>query len=447
MPGPNIIFIMADQLRWDCLRYAGNPDVRTPNLDMLASHGVNFSETICQQPLCVPSRTTVMTGLYPHQHGVRDNRDALPGSGATLPRLLRDRGYQTAAIGKMHFVPPRADYGFDVMRLAEQDGPGRYEDDYHAWLAEQGKEDRIDYWDQVDRNAAPRAYWASFGAMRSNLPEALHSTTWIGDQAVRFLSNAARKPFFLWVGFVKPHHPFDPPAPWDKLYDPDALELPPGFALPVPEDDAQHGGFFDPRQMTEARFRRVLAYYYANISHVDKQVGRILATLTARGHRSNVIMFCADHGDYMGQHGLIIKGRARPYDALLRVPLLIAGVAGQRRGENEPAPAELTDILPTLLEITGAPLAAACSGKSLVPLLGERGRRLREAAYAEGAGDIRVLRSSTHKLIETSNERLRAFYDLNRDPHEYRNLYGDSSAAGPQSALRAMLDTRTLDVP
>lgn len=436
MPEPNIILIMADQLRWDCLGYAGNADVRTPNLDVLASHGVNFCEAICQQPLCVPSRTTVMTGLYPSQHGVRDNRDALPESTPVLPRLLRGHGYQTAAIGKMHFVPPRADHGFDLLRIAEQDGPGRNEDDYHAWLAEQGKEDRIDYWDQVDRKAAPRAYWNSFGAMTSNLPEALYSTTWIGDQAVRFISDTARAPFFLWVGFVKPHHPFDPPAPWDKLYDPESLELPPGFALPVPEEDARRGGFFDPRQMTEARFRRVLTHYYANISHVDKQVGRILATLTARGHRNNVIVFCADHGDYMGQHGLITKCHTRPYDAVLRAPLLIAGLPGQRRGEREPALAELTDILPTLLEVAGVPRPEACSGKSLVPLVLEGGRDLREAAYAEGPGDMRIIRTATHKLIETSEPELRALYDLNLDPHEFRNRFDEPDSAGILAELR-----------
>ena len=438
MASPNIILIMADQLRWDCTGYAGNPDVRTPNLDVLAAHGVTFSEAICQQPLCVPSRTTVMTGQYPSEHGVCDNRSGLPETAVTLPGCLREAGYQTAAIGKMHFVPPRAGYGFDLMRLAEQDGPGREDDDYHPWLASHGKVDRIDIWDQVDRDSAPREYWTSFGAMCSNLPEAFHSTTWIGDQAVRFLSDAAREPFFLWVSFVKPHHPFDPPAPWHRLYDPATLELPPGFVLPVPAEDAKRGGYFDPRHMTEARFRRVLAFYYANISHIDMQVGRILATLTARGRRNNVIVFCADHGDYMGQHGLILKGNARPYDALLRVPLLVAGVTGQRRGEKEPALAELTDLMPTLLEIAGADCPPACSGKSLVPHLLGSGGLLREAARAEGPGGLRVVRSLSHKLIEADDDALRALYNLNLDPHEFRNRLGAPEEAAAENRLRTL---------
>lgn len=440
MPRPNIILIMADELRWDCLGYAGNPDVRTPNLDALAGHAVNFTQAICQQPLCVPSRMTVLTGLRPSEHGVRTNETPLPEGAPTFPRLLRDVGYHTAAIGKMHFVPPRADHGFDLMRLAEQDGPGRREDDYHAWLADLGKEDRIDHWDQVDRAAAPKTYWLSFGAMCSNLPEPLYSSTWIGDQAVRFLSDTAREPFFLSVGFIKPHHPFDPPAPWDRLYDPRTLRLPDGFALPVPEDDARHKAFFDMRQMTEARFRRVLAHYYATISHIDAQVGRILATLTARGLTNNVIVFTADHGDYMGQHGLILKSGARPYDALLRVPLLIAGLSGQRRGVAEPAPVELTDLAPTLLETAEAGALPNCSGCSLVPHLFHEGLPLREAARAEHGGDMRIVRTASEKLIESADPAMRAYYDLSADPHEFVNRYDDSACAENRDRLRALLN-------
>ena len=441
MAAPNIILIMADELRWDCLGYAGNPDVRTPNLDALAAHAVNFTQAICQQPLCVPSRMTVLTGRHPREHGVRDNQTPLPDGVPTFPRLLREAGYHTAAIGKMHFVPPRADHGFDLMRIAEQDSDGRYEDDYHAWLAAQGKEDRIDYWDQVERAAAPKTYWLSFGAMRSNLPESLHSSTWIGDQAVRFLSDTAREPFFLSVGFIKPHHPFDPPAPWDRLYEPRALRLPPGFVLPVPEDDARHEAFFDMRQMTEPRFRRVLAHYYATISHIDAQIGRILATLTARGLTNNVMVFTADHGDYMGQHGMILKSGARPYDALLRVPLLIAGLSGQRRGVADPALAELTDLAPTILDIAGAPPLTECSGRGLVPQLFSEGISLRAAAHAEHGRDMRIVRTATHKLIESADPAMRAFYDLAADPYEFDNRYDDATRVDDRDALRRLLHT------
>jgi arylsulfatase A-like enzyme len=434
MASPNIILILSDQHRWDCAGYAGNPDVRTPNLYGLAAHGVNFSQAMCQFPLCVPSRTTLLTGQYVRTHGVRGNRAGLPESAATFPGLLQAAGYHTAAIGKMHFVPPRANYGFVEMLLAEQDGQGRYEDDYHVWLAAQGVLDMIDVWDQVDRDSAPPEYWETFGAMPSNLTEAQHSTTWIGNEAVRFLQRA-REPFCLFTGFIKPHHPFDPPAPWDALYNPDALTLPDGWRLPVPEEDARHGGFFDPRLMTEAKFRRVLAYYYANISHIDHQIGRIMATLNARGFTNNVFIYCADHGDYMGQHGLIIKTGAQVYESLMRVPLVIAGLAGQRRGVADTALAQLTDIMPTILEAAGLPIPDRVEGKSLVPQLRGGDAPLRPYAFCEARDDMRIVRGPRYKLVESSDRDFQALYDLKRDPHEFENLYGSENAGAEQARM------------
>ncbi len=439
MARPNVILILADQHRWDCTGYAGNPDVRTPNLDALAAHGVVFSQAVCQYPLSVPSRTTILTGKYPGTHGVLGNRDGLAETETTLPGLLHSAGYHSAWVGKAHFNPTYADYGFDVMRLAEQDGPGRYEDDYHRWLKEQGALDQVDLWDQVDRDNAPKEYWQTFGALPSNLPEPLHSTTWVGNQAVRFLQ-IAREPFFLAIGFIKPHHPFDPPAPWHRLYNPKALRLPGGWCLPVPEDDARFGGYFDPDLMTEEKFRRVLAYYYACISQMDKQIGRVLATLTARGYTNNRFVYCADHGDYMGHHGLILKGGARAYDPLIRVPLIMAGTPGQRRGEKDNSPAQLTDVMPTLLDSVGLDVPDDVDGMSLVPELMERGLPRRAQAYAEGPHDTRLVRGTRYKLIESAEDVLRGLYDLKEDPHEFHNLYGSAEVAEIQAELSRKLD-------
>ena len=438
MDRPNIIVLLADQHRWDCTGYAGNADLRTPNLDALAGHGVSFTQAVCPYALCVPSRVTLMTGQYVSTHGVAGNRDGLPATATTLPGLLHAAGYDTACVGKMHFNPTYANYAFNVMRLSEQDGDGRNEDDYHKWLEKQGEIDQIDVWDQVNRDSAPPEYWDSFGAMRSNLPEALHSTRWVGDQAVRFLQRA-REPFFLWAGFIKPHHPFDPPEPWDRLYDPRELSLPEGCRFPPPEEDTRREAFFDLRDMTEDRFRRVLAYYYANISHMDEQIGRILATLTSRGFTNNVVVYCADHGDYMGQHGLILKGGARPYDALLRVPLLIAGVGGQRRGYTDPALAQLTDVTPTLLEAAAVAVPDTVEGSSLVPQLRRSDVPLRDVAFVEGGGGLKVARTQRYKLIETSDADLRALYDLDNDPHEYDNRYGHAEMSRVQAELEAQL--------
>jgi len=438
MSRSNVILIVADQHRWDCTGYGGNLDLRTPNLDALASHGVSFTQAVCQYPVCVPSRATLLTGQYVCHHGVRSNCEGLPESAVTLPRLLRDAGYDTACVGKMHFVPTHGDCGFEVMRLAEQDGEGRYEDDYHRWLKEQGVVDQVDEWDQVDRENAPQEYWDTFGALPSNLSEAQYSTTWIGNAAVRFVQTA-NEPFFLMVGFIKPHHPFDPPEPWNRLYDPDTLRLPPDWRLPVPEEDARHGGFFDPRQMTEAKFRRVLAYYYASISYVDHQIGRLLATLTSRGFTNNLFVYCADHGDYMGQHGLIVKNDALLYDSLLRAPLLIAGMRGQRRGKGDPSLAQLTDVAPTILEAAGLDVPSCIDGVSLAPCLRRSKALLRREAFCEGPNHARIVRTQQHKLIESEREDIRAFYDLEEDPFEFENLYGRPESSERQDELESAL--------
>lgn len=438
MPQPNIILITADALRWDCLGCVGNPDVRTPNIDALAAHGVRFTQAMCPCPRGIPARMTLLTGRQPWAHGITEERAGVPQNTPTLPRVLRDAGYATAAIGQMRFVPTRAQYGFDTMRLAERDRTSRQEDDYHVWLAKQGYRDRIDEYDQVNREDAPVTYWKSFGAMRSNLPEECTSTAWVGREAVRYVQQA-REPFFLWLSFIKPHHPFDPPRPWDRMYDPKALQLPPGFCVPPPEQDLRReAALFDMREMTEPRFRKVLAYYYANISHVDQQVGRLLATLTARGNTNNIVVFCAGHGDYMGQHGLIGKTGAPCYDSLLRVPLIVAGIPGQRRGETDSALAELADVAPTLLDAAGVPAPRGLSGLSLLPALVDGAVHPREAGRAL-CGPSRIARTRTVKLIAAPDSTDCACFDLENDPHEFENHHQDRAFAKVRAQLAALL--------
>jgi arylsulfatase A-like enzyme len=178
----------------------------------------------------------------------------------------------------------------------------------------------------------------------SNLAEKYPVTTWVGDQAVRFFQSTS-EPFFLWASFSKPAFPFDPPRGYAGLYKPKDLTLPPGYRSTLAEEDADVESNFDLQAMGEPQFRKVLAYYYAAVSHLDKQVGRILATLTARGITNNLFVFCADHGDYMGEHGLILKDGAQVYDPVLRVPLIVAGKAGQRHGVVDASMVELCDII------------------------------------------------------------------------------------------------------
>src|SRR5581483_6068793 len=182
------------------------------------------------------------------QHAGWTNRSTLAPGIATFPKLLRAAGYRTKAVGKMHLTPTYLDVGFDAIDLIDQ---------------------RREF-----RRRAPDEYWATFGALRSDLPEEWHSTTWIGDRAVRTLEAWSGEANLLLASFIKPHHPFDPPAPWDALYSPDALELLPGWMEAVPEHDRAYApGYFDNTKLTPAALRRVMAYYYATISQIDHHVG------------------------------------------------------------------------------------------------------------------------------------------------------------------------------
>lgn len=428
----NALIITVDQLRFDCLGFAGNRHIQTPNLDLLAAAGVVFPNAYTPAPLCVPARQSILTGLYPTAHGARTNRSALPESHDTLFRHLQRAGAQTAAVGKMHFWPVYADYGIDELILAEQDGPGYLIDDYHAgYLRERGLVDHVDLWDQQQdhRRDAPDEYWDTFGAMRSNLPEDAHNTTWIANRTIDHLDRFdPNRPFVLWSSFIKPHHPFDPPAPYDQLYDPDAVPLPPRSDLwrhkPLL---ARYGdprvGYFDVREMSEAQLRRVVAHYYGLITHVDHHIGRILHALDERGLRDKtLIVFFSDHGDYLGQFGLFLKHPNVPYDALARVPMLVAGptrwVAGGRRSE---ALVSTLDVLPTLLDAADIELPPGVQGRSLQPELRGDEPPMGEAVFCE-TDDLRMVRTTRYKYIHTPAVERGELYDVLDDPYETHDL-------------------------
>ncbi len=226
---PNIVLITTDQQRWDTLGCAGNGIVRTPHIDRLAAEGVYFARTYAQNPLCMPSRASLVSGRYPRAHGVMTNWVSLPGWEISIQHYLRDAGYMTAAVGKMHYklllstgteadalqLPP---YGYDHLVLAD----GKYgilsplEDDYRRLLRERG------WFETGHKYCKDPAVYEAFEAVASPLPPELYIDGFIGDAAVSFLRLAAREPFFLWASFCSPHHPFDPPAPYDTLYDPAA---------------------------------------------------------------------------------------------------------------------------------------------------------------------------------------------------------------------------------
>ncbi len=447
MKTPNVLLIQADQFRFDCFGAAGNTEVHTPHLDQLAADSVRYPNSFCPLPVCTPSRYSLLSGYYVHQHGGWTNRSTLPTALDTFPKALRRNGYRTAAVGKMHFTPTYLDLGYDRMELAEQDGPGRYDDDYHRELMAAGQVPVVDLVDQEReyRERAGEEYWPTYGAGRSNLPEKWHSTTWIGEQALAELAGwTANGGQLLHASFIKPHHPFDPPAPWDERYDPDSLTPLPGWTEAVPAADKPYQqGYFRYDMLSEPVLRRVMAHYYATISQLDEWIGRIIAELRSRGlYDETMIIFTSDHGEYLGFHHLLLKFGPL-YDPLAKVPLVIK-YPGGRSGSVDTRLVSLVDIAPTVLSTCDIPPAAPLPGLDLSDPASRR-----EYVFTEThpEGSAYMVRSLTHKLVTGEHE---AFFDLIADPLEFDNRIADPAQAQAIQPLRDALDQwmrREIKVP
>lgn len=424
---PNILLVHTDQHRFDCLGAAGNPEIKTPNFDTLAADGLLYRNSFCPYPVCTPSRYSLLSGLYVHEHQGWSNHSTPRPGVRFFPELLKEHGWRTKAVGKMHFTPTYLDVGFEEMSLAEQHGPGRWDDDYHRELKRLGLADIGDLEDQVKefRNGASEEYWKTFGARPSELPEENHSTTWIGERAVKTLEDWDNAGNFLMVGFIKPHHPFDPPKPWDTAYDPENISLPTGWVSEQPAHDrAYNAGYFPNEKLTETALRRITAFYYAAVSHIDQQVGRMIETLKRKEiYDDTLVIFTSDHGEYLGFHHMILKSNY-PYDPLFKVPLVIKFPGGRRRGETSEALVSNVDLAPTILGQAGIEPPEQMHGLDL-----EKNPEGREVVFCESRREVAV-RTRTRKLIlpeKGAGEPL--FFDLEEDPLERNNLFGDPQRA------------------
>jgi len=424
---PNILFILTDQMRGDCLSITGHPVVETPHLDDLARRGTVFTAAYSTCPSCIAARASIMTGLTPSSHGRLGYRDRVPWRyDDMLPELLGRAGYQTHCVGKTHFYPQRAHLGFDSLDSYEagQNFDGLYVNDYYEWLRERTG-GRL----HEDDHGLTHNGWA---ARPSALPEELHNNTWVATKGIEFLRRRDRtRPFFLNLSFHRPHAPLDPPqAYWDMYADRDVPPVPVGdwahvHDVPIDSVDAWHGRL-EPRLLTKAR-----RAYYAQIAHIDCQVGRVLRALARLRVGPTAVIFTSDHGEMLGDHHMFRKTYA--YEGSARVPLIVSLPGSRETGACGEAVAS-QDIYPTLLEIAGAPVPPRTEGLSLLPLC--RGERpaWREFVHGEHSAcyspdqAMHYLTDGRQKYIWFTQSGAERLFDLEADPDELHDLSGEPAA-------------------
>ena len=436
---PNVLFITVDDLNNDLGAY-GHPLVQSPAIDRLASEGMRFDAAYAQYPVCTPSRTSFLTGLYPQQTGILQNgqhfRDSVPEV-VTLPEFFAQNGYFTARVGKI--------FHYDVPAAIGTDGL----DDPQSW----------------DERRNPRGIDVDLGAEVTSInPEAgvggtlswlsvpgdgsRHTDARVTDAAIDLLEahhpERTGRPLFLAVGYFRPHTPFVAPASYFAMYPPERIEVPPEFA--ADRSDIPIAALADrPRQlqMTDAQKLAATQGYYASISYVDAQIGRLLRALDAQALRDDtIVVLLSDHGYHLGAHGLWQKGDL--FEGSVRVPLILSvpdlpGTA-YAHGENTTSLTELVDLYPTLAELAGLDIPAQTAGVSLLPLLRNPATSVRESAYtialSRGGWDRpewqhedvmgETVRTERYRYTEWAEGTMGVeLYDYDADPGELTNLADD----------------------
>ena len=395
---PDLVFIITDQQRYDTIAALGFPHVVTPNLDRLVREGTFFSRCYVTGASCVPARASLFSGVYPHTNGVVNNASTWR---RTWVEQLAASGYRCVNVGKMHTQPMDAPAGFHERTVVENKDRS---------MARRGR-DFVDAWDRalmaagVEKPGLPTYrrlpdYAERLGAYEWPLPESLHSDAFVGRTAADaiFAHGSRAEPLFLQVGFPGPHPPYDPPQRWIDLYrdrDVPIRNVAPHdlAAQPLPFrqlSDKHANGHHDaaPHSVDAPRELRVRqrAYYLANVSLIDQEVGRILDALNATGRLANsILVFTSDHGDCLGDHGHSQKWNM--YEEVVRVPMIVWSPALAGRGEVASL-VQSIDIAPALMELAGCEVPGSWEAQSVLPALRGEPFAGRAAVYCEQGRDV-----------------------------------------------------------
>lgn len=497
MKQPNILLFCVDEMRADHMGCMGNRVVRTPNIDRIAARGTLFRRAYCNNPICMPARASMFTGLLPRDHGLRMNGQSLRTHLPTLPQMLADSGYRTHAAGKLHLTPwvpqveppdivrypecpeywnrgdirefPAPYYGFRSIDFVGGHTSGVY-GPYIQWLREQGG-DPGQLRPQPGRDnpiEAPHCF-------RMALSEELHYNRYIADSAISVIRESASgeaPPFFIWCSFPDPHPPIAPPAPYSDMYDPADVHLP---ARREGEYDSlpsvfrrMRAGEVNPYNsallgVTDRQWREMIALTYGMITHVDAEVGRALNALADSGQDGNTIIgFIADHGDMMGDHELAWKA-FYTFRGCIQIPFALAA-PGMPAGRSTDALVSQIDLLPTILDLCGfhmpgndwresdTPWARGAirplrtyPGRSFRGLLDGSADNIRDEVVIENDDpttgyQVRAIVTPGHRLTIYPGTSEGELFDLEKGPDELVNVWDNPDYA----RIRADLTTRLL---
>jgi len=422
---PNILFLISDDLN-NAQGCYGNIIIKTPNIDKLASRGARFDRAYCAFPLCGPSRNSLLTGLYPNSTGIHQNgqifRQTIPKQ-SSLPQVFRLNGYLAGRIGKL--------YHYNVPNSIGTNG----HDDPASWELEINPAgvDRLEEQPKI-KTLAPNQFGGTLSLFASPNREELHTDSLQADEAIWVLERCAKqpqRPFFLSVGFFRPHTPFVAPKSYYDLYDRKSLPVVQNVVedqadLPAP---ALASSKKEQDQMTDEFRQEALQGYYASISFMDSQVGRVIDSLDRLGLADNtIIVFTSDHGYHTGEHGLWQKMSL--FEESSRVPLLVVAPGVTKPGSTVATPVSHVDIFPTLTELSKVSAPKSLQGQSLVPILkhpGEEGRGWALTQVTRGGKDQAFfgysLRTLRYRFTEWDEGRKgRELYDHDVDPKELTNL-------------------------
>ncbi len=413
---PNILLITTDQQRFDTIAASGYPHMITPNLDRLVHEGCNCVNAYSPNPVCLPARHNIITGLSARWHTFDDNyfddSHQIPYDLPTFAQCLSDQGYDTIAIGKMHFQPYRRHNGFHRLYLMDEIPRYREDDDYAIYLKEHG-------YPHLQSVHGVR-HLLYMQPQQSLVKEEDHGSSWVATEAIRYLeTKSINKPFLLWAGFIAPHPPFDVPESYADCYKGRTIPEPYQSKTPISTLAEENKNIADyPNHETLMRAREL---YYSAITFVDKNVGRILAKLEEMGELDNtLVVFTSDHGEMLGDMGTYQK--FLPYDGSSKIPMILRWPERIQPGTIMEDFVDLNDLFPTFLDAAGIPYPGKITLPGASLFSNEKDRSVQYIEHQHGARRWCSLRNKQYKYNYYYGGGKEELFDMIQDPHETENL-------------------------